>query len=700
VNDECFRIVFEDFAFPMAMATSSGQFIEVNKAYCQYLGYSRLELLGKSVFEITHPGDLAHAKALFREVADGIRTQFRYKKRYFRKDGQEIQAQVTTAWIIESHLPHPICIATIQDTTCKDSPEIAVEEIDHIYRSLMENIDLGITLINDEHRILHLNRALARMYQKESREFLGEKCFRVFGKQKDICPYCPGTRAMKEGVSHTVETEKVRADGSRFFVNIQAIPVFDADGKARKFIEVVEDITAKRAIEWELKLHQDKINYLAHHDSLTGLPNRTLLFDRLHLAIDRAQRDNEELAVIIFELDGFKKICEILGFEVSKQLLMEVGHRLKTHLRKMDNLCFMGGDEFGMVLNKAGILQHSSTVARKILTGLKSRPFVVCGHELHITASVGISHYPGDGQDVETLLQAAEWARIRASEDGGDGYQYYQPAMERRSQHSLKLQGELHRALEEGQLTAFYQAQVDSVTGKIHGIEALVRWLHPAKGIVSPNEFIPLAEETGLIVPLGRRVLEVVCSQAKKWHDAGLLHFRVAVNISPLQIARGNLEKTVQEVLIETGLPPDRLEIEITESALVKQPEKALKTLIALKNMGIRLALDDFGTGYSALSYLKTFPFDRIKIAQDFIRNVRISEHDAAIVESIFALGKKLRMDVIAEGVETAEILSCLLALGCTVVQGYYFAKPLDAETITRHLKVWCGAYAVCPLMA
>jgi diguanylate cyclase (GGDEF)-like protein/PAS domain S-box-containing protein len=698
VDSAFFRNAFEELSSPMAMATPSGQLIEANRAYCQFLGYSRSELLAKSVFEITHPADLERARTFFQEVAEGKREEFCYEKRYFRKDGQEVWALVTASWRRKSRSASPFCIAVIQDITQKKLTELALKEKEEVYRSLVENIDLGIALIDEDHRVLHLNRSLARMYQKEALVLPGEKCYRIFGNQEDICPYCPGTRAMKEGGVHFVETELMRNDGSRFLANLRAMPVFDADGQVRKFIQVVEDVTGKRAIESELKLSQDRINYLAHHDPLTDLPNRTLLYDRLKQAVDRAQRHQEGLAVIIFNLDPFKKINEGFGFDVSNQVLREVGKRLKARVRKIDSLCFMGGDNFAMVLEKAGTLQRSAIVAGKILTALKARPFSVAGHELHITASIGISHYPDDGEEVEALFRAAESARLQARKHGGDGYQYYQPAMERKSKDLLELQGQLHRALEQDQLTAFYQAQVNPATGRVIGLEALARWRHPEKGLVSPADFIPLAEETGLIVPLGRRILEVACSQAQQWQAAGLLNFRVAINVSPLQIARGHLEQTVRDVLEKTGLPPNRLEIEITETALVNEPEKALQTLTALKNMGLSVALDDFGTGYSALGYLKTYPIDRIKISQDFIRNVQHNARDAAIVESIFALGKKLNMDVIAEGVETAGHLNCLLGLGCKVMQGYYFARPLDAVTMTRYLAEWNGPHGVCPL--
>jgi diguanylate cyclase (GGDEF)-like protein/PAS domain S-box-containing protein len=695
---EHFRTDFEKLAVPMAIADPAANMIEANAAFCNYLGYARSALLGMSVFDYTHPDDLERTRTLFDKVAGGEIDNFQYEKRYLRKDGAIVWAVVTTSWVPESDSGPPICVAVIHDITPRMSAQRKLQESEELHRALVDHVSLGIALIDENHTILKINPAQARMFDQHPDDLLGKKCFREFEKRDHICEHCPGVRALKDGQAQVVETEGVREDGSRFLVNIHAVPVFGSDGTARKFIEVVEDLTQKRALESELRQNHDQLNYLAHHDQLTELPNRTLLYDRLKHAIDRAQRLDEGLAGVVFALDRFKKINQTLGFEVGKRVLAEAAERLKAQLRTADNLCRMGDTEFALVLEKANSLQRSSKVAKKILSALNAKNFSVDGHELHITASVGISHFPDDGKDVETLLRAAEASRTSAREKGGDGYQYFRPELEKGSRALLALEGQLHNALEKEQLIAYYQPQVDPASGRIIGFEALARWEHPEKGLVSPAEFIPVAEETGLIVPLGRRMLEVACRQAMQWHEAGLFRFRVAVNISALQIAKGHLVQTVKNILNKTGLSAERLEVEITETALINEPAMALKTLTALKNMGVSVALDDFGTGYSALGYLKNYPIDRIKIAQDFIRNVPFSAHDAIIVESVIALGKKLGISVIAEGVETADHLRCLIDLGCTEIQGYYFSRPLDAKTATEQLQAWHGPDGVCPL--
>jgi diguanylate cyclase (GGDEF)-like protein/PAS domain S-box-containing protein len=603
----------------------------------------------------------------------------------------------TTSWYPPNGSGSPICVGVIQDISDRVTAEQACQKSEKLLGTLMDNIDLGISLVGEDHTILALNRAQARMFHKNPIEFSGKKCFREFEKRDGICLHCPGVRALKEGKPHIVETEGVLDDGSRFLVRIRALPVFDPDGKARKFIEVVEDITQTRAMEEELRQSQDRLNYLAHHNQLTDLPNRTLLYDRIKHGIDRARRNKDGLAVIVFQLDRFKRINKSLGFEVGNQALREVSDRLKSLLRTSDSLSHIGGIEFGLMIDKGDNLVPSAKVAKKILSALSDKLFVVSGQELRITASVGISHYPEDGADVETLLRAAESARINAKEQGGNGYEFYQPEKGEAARRFLELESLLYVALKEDQLTAYYQPQINPVSGQLIGIEALARWQHPEKGIVSPGEFIPVAEETSLIFPLGQRMLEIACRQAKEWEPILPPHFRVAVNVSALQITRGHLGHTVKAILQKTGLPSAHLEIEITESALVKDPNKALEVIHALKDMGVSVALDDFGTGYSALSYLKNFPFDRIKVDQSFIANIPHGSHELAIVESIFSLGRKLGIEVVAEGVETAEHLKCLTEMGCTAIQGYYFSRPLDAEMATRNLTQWLGLEIECP---
>lgn len=690
-EDELFRVVFEESAIPMATVTPAAEILSVNQVFAQFLGYSQDELVKKSVYDITHPADLEQTQAIYNNIAKGKCGDFSYEKRYFRKDSSIVWGVVTLTWLPSNREKTKLCVAIIQDITNHKNAQTQLKQSEELYRCLVDNIDLGITLIDENHNILKLNNTVARWFNKEQDYFVGKKCFHAFEKRDSICQHCPGVHALKEGEPRLVETEGVRIDGSRFLVRLRAMPVFDPDGKARKFIEVAEDLTHMREVETRLQENQDRLNYLAHHDQLTELPNRTLLYDRLKHSLDRASREKEGLAVVVFDLDNFQKINNILGYSVGNQALKQVSKRLVARFRKSDSLCLAGENGFAMILERCNSSIRSDKVAQRILKSLNSKPFSVDGHELHISASVGVSHYPEDGDDVETLLRAAEVARTRAHEQGGNGYQYYRSEMEENSKRLLLLENLLHRALDEDQLTVHYQPQVNPISGQIIGMEALVRWDHPEMGQISPGEFIPLAEQTGLILALGRKVLLKACQQAKEWLTAGLLNFRVAVNLSPQQITKGDLLKTIQDCLKQADLSSDYLEIEITESALIEDPQLALSMLQAIRGMGIRVALDDFGTGYSSLSYLKDFPVDRLKIAQEFIRNISVASKDVAIIQTVLALGRAFGVDVIAEGVENIGQLELLLSMGCTQIQGYYFARPLEPKTATKYLKQGFG---------
>jgi diguanylate cyclase (GGDEF)-like protein/PAS domain S-box-containing protein len=682
----------------MATATPAAEILVANQAYARFLGYTRAELAGKSVYDLTHPDDRERTRSFFDDVAQDRRREFSYEKRYRRKNGEIVWGLVTTTWLFVHRDTPAFCVGIVQDITANKAADAQLKQSEGLYRSLVENIDLGLNLIDNNHRILKVNTTVARWYNQNPEHFVGKKCFEELESRDSVCQHCPGTRVLRDGKIHHVETEGVRADGSRFLVRLRAMPVPDPDGTVRTFIKVVEDLTRANAAEVRLRKNQDRLNYLAHHDQLTGLPNRTLLYDRLKHALDRADRKKEGMAVVLFDLDRFQKISNILGHAVGNQTLKQAAERLVAQLRKSDSLCLAGENDFAMILERCRDLKKSTSSAQRILEILSARPFSVEGNELHLSASVGISHFPEDGHEVETLLRAARVARSRVREQGGDGYQFYRPEMENNSKKLLLLENLLYKALQEDQLLVYYQPQVNPASGQIIGMEALVRWKHPERGLVSPAEFIPLAEESGLIIALGRSVLLKACRQAKKWLDAGLLPFRVAVNVSPRQLVKGDLLKTIRDCLGQTDLSPAFLEVEITESALMQNPQHALSILQALKGLGVRVALDDFGTGYSSLVYLKNFPIDRLKIAQDFIRNVPAVSKDAAIVQSIFALGRELGIAVIAEGVETKEQLEFLLGLGCSEVQGYYFAKPLDAKTVTGYLKKWFGPNPTCPL--
>ncbi|HSD38480.1 MAG TPA: EAL domain-containing protein [Rhodocyclaceae bacterium] len=432
------------------------------------------------------------------------------------------------------------------------------------------------------------------------------------------------------------------------------------------------------------RLVDQRVVYMVHHDALTGLPNRTLLNDRVGRDIARARRSGAELAVLFLDLDRFKNINDSLGHEIGDELLKAVAARLRARLREDDTIARLGGDEFVISLPDITGPAEITTVATSVLREL-AKPYNIAGHELHVDASIGIALYPRDGDNVETLMRNADAAMYHAKESGRANYQFFNAQMNERVSRRLSTESNMRRALEQGDFTLHYQPLINLGTGRIDGAEALLRWPQPDNHFISPSEFIPVAEETGLIVPLGEWVLRTACTQAKAW-QAQQPGLRVAVNLSARQFQQKDLIGMIEGVLASTGLAPELLELELTEGMLMDNVAGTLLTLNRLKNMGIRLAIDDFGTGYSSLSYLKRFPIHTLKIDRSFVRDISTDPDDAAIVTAIIFMARNLKLKVTAEGVETEEQADFLRSLDCDLVQGFHFDKPLPAQEFGSRL--------------
>jgi diguanylate cyclase (GGDEF)-like protein len=431
----------------------------------------------------------------------------------------------------------------------------------------------------------------------------------------------------------------------------------------------------------------ERIEYLASHDSLTDLPNRETFNELLREAIDAAQRHDHRFAVLFIDLDRFKVINDSLGHEAGDLLLLEVANRLRCALRASDVVARLGGDEFVVILDQCGDVDDVQRIATGLLAALAEPPMELAGHECHTTASIGIAMYPANGADAQTLTKNADMAMYLAKEDGKNGCRFFSTEVKTQSIERLSLESALRRALERDQFTLNYQPKVDTETGQITGVEALLRWNHPDLGSVSPAQFIPLAEETGLIVPIGRWVLKEACAQAMAWQRSGLLPVSMAVNLSPRQFADEHLLQDVDEALAASGMSPVLLQLEVTESMMMRNVGRALKVLDAIQSRGIRLAIDDFGTGYSSMSLMKHFPIDTIKIDRSFVRDLPQDSEDQAIAQAIISMGKALGMTVVAEGVENAEQEAFLRAHGCDEMQGYLISKPVPPRQMAELLR-------------
>jgi diguanylate cyclase (GGDEF)-like protein len=476
-----------------------------------------------------------------------------------------------------------------------------------------------------------------------------------------------------------------------------------AEAELRRTNEALEERVAKRTAELlqinnnlKNEIHERnqaelRIRHMAHHDALTGLPNRLLLVDRVNQAIAQVHRHQQErIALLFIDLDYFKTINDSLGHQIGDRVLQEMAARLLQCVREGDTVARLGGDEYVIALTALTDSNDAALVADKVLEAF-TLPFIVENHELHISGSIGISFYPADGTDVQSLMRAADTAMYHAKQKGRSNYQFFTPALNDAAQRRLTVANQLRQALDQNEFAVYYQPQVDMETGKIFSAEALLRWTQPDKAPISCGDFVSIAEETGLILPIGEWVLHQACAQLKQWRNNGYPDLRIAVNLSPRQFFQSNLADTVAAALRKYGLPAEALDLEITESMLMQPSQDNMAVLKQLSSMGIQLSIDDFGTGYSSLAYLQNFPLHALKIDRSFVVGITQDSHDAAIVTAIIAMAHSLRLKVTAEGVDSAEQVTFLKAHGCLTAQGFYYSKPVPAQAFTELLsKEYC----------
>ncbi len=561
-------------------------------------------------------------------------------------------------------------------------------------QSVLDGVSDSVMVIDKDFNVTMMNQVAKSINGIKTDNYQNLKCYKVSHNLDVPCEQqneaCPHAEVFATEQTVKVVHDHISNDGKSHFIEVTATPLLDTDGNVEGIIELGHDVTNHVLIRKQLQQQKSKLDKQAHHDALTGLPNRILLMDRLRQAIKQAQRENTKVAILFIDLDRFKEINDGLGHNVGDEVLKEIAGRLKTAIRNIDTVARLGGDEFIIILSSIARVSGVIEVAQKLVDVL-AQAVNYQDHELYLAASIGISLYPDDiepGEDeTDTMIRNADSAMYQAKGTGGNNYQFYTSDMTEQAFERILMEKNLRRAIENDEFTVYYQPQYNSRTHQFVGMEALLRWQHPEMGLVPPNKFIPVAEDNGLIVQIGWIVIDKVIRQMLVWSEKGFCSGSLSINLSVKQIQDKNFLARIMTGLKKYKYNPNYIKFEITESYIMTNPEQAIETLQQLKDMGFTISIDDFGTGYSSLSYLKRLPIDELKIDQSFVRDIPGDEDDEAIVRSIISLSKSLNLKVIAEGVESKAQQAFLLAEQCENIQGYLIHKPMTAEAMTGILQ-------------
>ena len=662
-------------------APGSKRWLLVNDYMCEMLGYPREELLQLAWTETTHPDDLPENLALFKRLTAGEFDSFQYDKRFIRKDGGIVDTTMEVRCVRRGDGSVETVVIMVRDITERKRSETALRESEERFRSLTALSSDMFWEQDEQYRFTSVSGV-------DSRKITQTRADLIIGKKRWEQDYT--NMSADDWAKHIaildarqpfrdLELSRPDESGKTVWITISGEPIFDSSGAFKGYRGVGKEIS-------ERKKDEERIQFLANHDALTSLPNRAMFSEVLNLAIQNGHRYKRGFAVLFIDLDRFKIINDTMGHDAGDKLLKEMGTRLSETVRSSDVVARLGGDEFVVLVQEVSETKQVDAVARKILSALVE-PMSMQGQECRVTASIGICMYPADAQDEKALMKNADIAMYRAKEDGKNTYKFYSEETNVHTFERMALETSLRRGLERNEFFLHYQAKLDLRTGHITGVEALIRWQHPELGMVPPMQFIPLAEETGLIVPIGKWVLNTACAQNVAWQGDGLPPLCMAVNLSARQFADENLLEDIAAALKSSGLRPELLELELTESMVIQNTERAGRILAAIKKMGVRLAIDDFGVGYSSLTHLKRFPIDTLKVDRSFIRDLPQDLEDKAICEAIIAMGKSLNLTVVAEGVETLEQQTFLQDHNCDEMQGFLFSKPIPSDQFAELLR-------------
>ena len=679
-SEERYRTILDEMEDGYFELDLAGNFTFANDADCRLLGYSREELIGANFRGQMAKEEFETVYKAFSNIYITGKPQRGISYKAIRKDGTTGFAEVA-GFPLRNQKGEIIGFRGIgRDISERMQMEEALRQSEERYRTIIKEMEEWYFETDLTGNITFFNEIFANVVGHSQKDITGLNFKSFIKKEEADSVYRLFHQVFKTGKStKNFPYEFINTDGTVTSAEFSIFPKRDIEGKVCGFRGVAHDIT-------ERKIAEEKIQYMATHDSLTGLPNRLMFSQLLNHSLQSANRYKRQFAILFIDLDRFKNINDTMGHEAGDLLLQEIAARLKQTLRAVDVVSRLGGDEFVILIDEVSDTSHVATVAHKILISI-IKPLTIMEQECRITASIGISIYPKDAEDEQSLMKNADLAMYLAKEEGKNNYQFYSEDIQSKSLEHLSIETNLRFAMERNELSLHYQAKVDFKTNAITGVEALLRWQNPNLGSVTPMQFIPVAEETGLIIPIGLWVMKTACAQNVAWQQQGLPPVCMAVNLSPRQLTDDNLIDDIMTALNESGMAPNLLELEITESMVMHNPTRMISVLAKIKSLGVRLAIDDFGTGYSSLAQIKHFPVDTLKVDRSFIRNIPQDAEDKAITEAIIAMGKTLSLRVVAEGVETLEQMNFLKDHSCDEMQGYYFSKPIIPEQFADLLR-------------
>ncbi len=673
-SERRYRATFEQAPVGIVHQDETGRYVRVNMRFAEMVGRDPEQLLGMHDHQLTHPDDRPSSGAIYRRLLAGDVRFGTVQKRYLRADGSEFWSDVTISRVGDPG-EDQLLISVIEDI----SHARQERERRALAATVFESSTEGIIITDAARRIRAINRAFVELTGFGEQDIIGQTIEVLQTDEHEQDFYQSIWSGVRRDAQWRGEIWLPQKSGGKFPALMNLTVVCDARDRVTSYVAVFADISHEKRTEAEL-------DYLVHHDALTQLPNRRLFNARLEHTIQQAYRDPENhFSLLFIDLDDFKVVNDSLGHDAGDQLLIELAQRLSAAVRAEDTVARMGGDEFMVLLDGAGTFNEISSVVGKLLAAAQ-QPFQVGPHEVFVSASIGVAIFPLDAEDGATLARNADVAMYRAKDKGKNRFEFYEASMSEQAMERLSLANDMRRALEGGQFYLVYQPKVAAVDGRILGFEALLRWRHPERGEVSAQRFIKVAEDTGLIVPIGMQVLSEATRTMAEWRARGLEDITMAINLSAQEIAHPHILDRVREALESSGLPGRMLEIEITESALIRDPRHVAPLLRKLRALGIHIAIDDFGTGYSSLNYLRQFRVDVLKIDQSFITELEHSSRAKVIPQAVVALGKALQMATVAEGVETESQREILREMGCDQLQGFGVGRPLPRAETERML--------------